>query len=63
MQELEMRDTRRVKFMEEQHEQQRAASLDKRQKKDAKIEQAKQQAEFQILASRKQMQEKEIKAA
>lgn len=45
---LEMRDTRRIKFMEDQNEQQRAVSLDKRQKKDAKIEQAKQQAEFQI---------------
>lgn len=45
---LEMRDTRRIKFMEEQNDHQRAASLDKRQKKDAKIEQAKQQAEFQI---------------
>jgi hypothetical protein len=45
VQELEMRDTRRVKFMEEQNEHSRAASLDKRKKKDAKIEQAKLQAE------------------
>ena len=50
-----MRDTRRIKFMEEQNEHQRAASLEKRKKKDAKIEQAKQQAEFQIQASRIQM--------